>query len=489
MNIIFVASEVAPYAKTGGLADVAGSLPKFLAQLGHNVAVFMPLYRQVKQSKQEFTDTGETFSVVIGDKLIDGKIFAGKMPKSKVPIYFIANDDYFDRPELYMDRAKNADYDDNSERFIFFARGVLEAAEILGLKPDVVHCNDWQSALIPAYIKTIYGEGRAVSDAKTLLTIHNMGYQGLFWHWDMKLTGLSWTLFNWQQLEFYGRLNFLKAGIVFADQVNTVSRRYAEEIQADEFGHGLAGALRERSDSLFGVVNGIDYTDWSPEVDELIPAKYSMKDMTGKATCKEHLLKLHNLPKKKRTPLIGMISRLDKQKGFDILELALPRLMEMDLQMVILGTGDKKYHDLFEAAAKRYPEKLAINLAFNNQLAHQIEAGSDMFMMPSRYEPCGLNQLYSLKYGTVPVVRATGGLADTIVDCTDETLASGQATGFSFEQYTPVDLLETVERALKFWRREEAWDKLVHNGMRQDWSWSRSAKEYVALYKRALGTT
>jgi len=263
MNIIFVASEVAPYAKTGGLADVAGSLPKFLAQLGHNVCVFMPFYRHVKQSRHEFTDTGKTFSVVMGDRLIDGKIFTSKMPNSDVPIYFIANDHYFDRAELYMDKAKNADYDDNSERFIFFARGVLEAAELLGMQPDVVHCNDWQSALIPAYIKTLYSEGRAVSDAKTLLTIHNMGYQGLFWHWDMKLTGLSWSLFNWQQLEFYGRLNFLKAGIVFADVINTVSRRYAEEIQTEEFGHGLAGALRERTSDLFGVVNGIAYTNWS----------------------------------------------------------------------------------------------------------------------------------------------------------------------------------------------------------------------------------
>lgn len=486
MRIVYAAAEVAPFAKTGGLADVAGALPKFLAQLGHHVAVIMPFYRHVRLSKQPFTDTGRTVSVPIMNRTVEGRILESRLPGSTVPVYFIGNDPYFDRDELYKDRARDDDYEDNCERFVFFSRALLEAVEALGLRPDILHANDWQTGLLPTYVKTLYSTGHAVSGVPTLFTIHNLGYQGLFHHSDMALTGLDPALFNWRQLEYYGRLGLLKAGLVFADLLNAVSPRYAEEIQTEELGLGHDGVLRERAHDLYGVINGVDYAVWNPAVDDLVPAKYSPERMGGKAVCKRQLLRTQKLPERKATPLIGMISRLVPQKGFDILGTALDDLMEIDLQLVVLGTGDKEVEDLLAAAAKKYPAKLAVNLTFNNKLAHEIEAGSDLFLMPSRYEPGGLNQLYSLKYGTVPVVRATGGLADTIIDCTPYTLAAGTATGFTFDKYNPVDLLAAVERAVALYRRRADWARLVSTGMAQDWSWARSAREYVALYEKAM---
>ncbi len=492
MNIVYISPEVAPFAKTGGLADVAGSLPKALEALGHEVSVFMPFYRQVKAyfddggAEQDVIDTGVTVSVPIAARRPAARILEARLPGSGVRLYLIHNDGYYDRADLYVDRARNADYADNCERFVFFSRATLEAAEALGLRPDVIHCNDWQTGLVPAYVRTLYGRGKSVSGARTVFTVHNLAYQGVFWHFDMKLTGLDWELFNWKQLEFYGQLNCLKGGLVFADILSTVSRRYAHEIQTEEFGCGLEGVLKERAADLHGVVNGIDGAVWNPETDDLIPAAYSAADLSGKAACKAALLRAQGLPAREGAPLIGIISRLAAQKGFDILEAVLAEMMTLDLQIVVLGTGDKKYHDLFEAAAAKYPDKLAANLTFDNRLAHGIEAGCDMFLMPSHYEPCGLNQLYSLKYGTVPVVRATGGLADTIVDCDGGNTAAGAATGFSFDAYEPAELLKAVKRALDVYARPEDWSRLVANGMAQDWSWGRSAREYVDLYERAL---
>ena len=492
MNVVYISPEVAPLAKTGGLADVAGALPKALENLGHDVSVFMPFYRQAKEyfdkggAEQKIIETGVSVSVPIATRRPTADVLEARLPGSGVRLYLIRNDAYFDRTDLYTDSARHADYDDNCERFVFFSRAALEAAEALGLQPDVIHCNDWQTGLVPAYVRTLYGNGKAVADARTVFSIHNMAYQGTFPQSHMQLTGLDWRLFNWKQLEFYGQLNCLKGGLVFGDILNTVSRRYAQEIQTEEFGCGLEGVLTERTLDLHGVVNGIDCAVWSPEVDDLIPAGYSAADLSGKAACKAELLRSQGLPESERTPLIGIISRLAAQKGFDILELALDEMMKLDLQIVMLGTGDKKYHQLFEVAAAKYPDKLAANLAFSNRLAHEIEAGCDMFLMPSRYEPCGLNQLYSLKYGTVPVVRATGGLADTIVDCNEESMADGTATGFAFDAYGPAELLSTVERALATYARPDDWSRLVANGMAQDWSWRRSAREYERLYELAL---
>ncbi len=486
MNIVYMSPEVTPFAKTGGLADVAGSLPGFIAELGHTVTVILPFYRRARQCGQEIADTGKTVSVPIMDRIVTGRVFESRLERSEVRVLLIGNDDYYDREELYVEPETRADYRDNCERFVFLSRAALEAVEALGIEPDVVHCNDWQTGLVPVYVKTLYAKGRAASRARTLFTVHNLGYQGLFWHWDMKLTGLDWELFNWRQLEFYGKLSFLKGGLVFADVLNTVSRRYAKEIQTEEFGCGLEGVLIKRSDDLYGIVNGVDYSVWDPELDDLIPAKYFADDLSGKAACKKALLASQNLPEREGTPLLGLISRLTPQKGFDILGIALDDIMALGVQMVLLGTGDKKYHDLFAAAAQKYPDQLAVNLTFDNRLAHEIEAGCDMFLMPSHYEPCGLNQLYSLKYGAVPVVRAAGGLADTVVDCDPETLSAGTATGFVFERYNPVELLIAIERAVETYARPGDWEKVIAHGMAQDWSWRRSAAEYVALYEKAL---
>jgi starch synthase len=485
MNIIYVSSEVVPFAKTGGLADVAGALPKRLSKLGHNVSVFMPLYKGAK-SVANPEQMNLAFEIPIHNNPKRVSIYKGFLPDSEVPVYFIDNEGYYGRDELYKDPKTGKDYVDNSERFIFFSRGVLEAIKRLKLIPDVIHCNDWQSALIPVYLKTLYNKEPRFQHVKSVFTIHNLGYQGLFWHWDMKLTGLDWSLFNWKQLEFFGRLNFLKGGIVFSDIINTVSKKYAEEIQTtDDFGKGLEGVLRERSKDLYGVLNGTDYTVWDPSHDKLIPANYSINDLKGKQECKRHLQQKFNLPQKD-VPLLAMITRLDVQKGILLLADIFDELMKLDLQFVLLGTGDRKYEERFKDFARKYPNQAGINIGFDNHLAHEIEAGADIFLMPSKYEPCGLNQLYSLRYGTVPLVRSTGGLADTITDYTSATLQNGKANGFSFDEFTSQALLKTITRAVTLYENKEAWLKITKNGMVQDWSWERSAKEYNKLYEKAL---
>lgn len=487
MEVLYVCSEVAPFAKTGGLADVSGALPKALADLGHDVRVAVPFYRDVGESGIGVCETDISLAVPIMDRQVAGGVLEGRLPGSDVPVYFIRNDHYFDRRGLYGDPDTGRDYDDNCERFVFFSRAALELCDAIDYRPDVIHAHDWQAGLVPAYVRTLYSRDRAVSGARTVFTVHNLGYQGIFWHWDMKLTGLSWELFNWQQLEFYGNLNCLKAGLVFADLLTTVSRRYAQEIQTEEYGCGLEGVLAERSEDLYGVVNGVDYGVWDPATDPFIASGYSRDDRSGKAECKKALLDESGLPQDEQVPVVGMVSRLAAQKGLDILTVALDEVLALDLRMVILGTGDRKYHKLLEDAARKHPDRLAVHLTFDEPLAHRIEAGADMLLMPSRYEPCGLNQLYALKYGTVPVVRAAGGLADTVVDCTADTLADGSATGFAFESYDPVELLLTLERALRVFGRRRDWERLVRTGMEQDWSWHRSAREYSALYERALG--
>jgi starch synthase len=350
---------------------------------------------------------------------------------------------------------------------------------------DVIHVSDWQTGLVPVYLSEFYRGHSNLRATGTLCTLHNMAFQGQFWHWDMLLTGLDWRLYNWRQLEFYGHLNLLKAGIVFSDLINTVSRRYAEEIQTAEFGCGLEGVLQSRKNDLFGIINGIDYSIWSPEVDAAIAANYNEDTFVhGKPKCKAALQVEHRLPVRPNVPLVGMVTRLDDQKGLDLVAQVADEFLSEDVQFVVLGTGQPKYHTLLEELARRFAGKVGLNLRFDDGLAHRIYAGADMFLMPSRYEPCGLNQLISLKYGTVPLVRTTGGLADTIVDCTPESLAAGAATGFSFEPNSADALLGCIRSALKAWPKREAWRKLQSIGMRQDWSWTRSAAEYVKLYER-----
>jgi starch synthase len=475
-------SEAVPFAKTGGLADVCGALPGELARLGHSAAVIMPAYRQVYDCGLPIEPLGIQFIVPIGSKTVTGHLLRSHLPDSDVPVYLVQQDQYFDREALY--RTDGKDYVDNCERFVFFSRAVLEAIRLLDLKVDVIHANDWQTGLVPAYLKIEYQALPQYEQIATLFTIHNLAYQGQFWHWDMLLTGLDWKYFNWRQMEYYDNLNLLKTGLVFADSISTVSPRYAREIQSPPLGAGLEGVLQHRGDVLSGILNGMDERQWNPATDPHLAAQYDAQSVwENKPACKAALQDELELPQAPDVPVLGMIGRLCDQKGYDLIERVMKDWVErMDAQWVILGTGEPHYHRAFRALAQRYPQKVAARLEFSNVLAHRIEAGADMFLMPSRYEPCGLNQLYSLKYGTVPVVRATGGLADTITDANEETLGMGTANGFSFHDYSALALHETLRRAYDAYHNRDLWRRLVSIGMRQDWSWRRSAEGYVRLY-------
>jgi starch synthase len=493
LKILIATPEAVPFAKTGGLADVSGSLPKALSSLGHQVKVILPKYKMVDKktlkgtSAYDFQEVKvELPEIPIGEEREKIKLSSCRLPDSGIEFLFVVSDKYYDRDELYKDKTTGFDYKDNAERFILFSRGGLGVLKALNWQPDIIHGNDWQSALIPAYLKTLYAGDPFFAGTSTVFSIHNIAYQGNFPKDSFGKMGLPKDLFYpTSPFEFWGNVNFLKVGASYADVLSTVSERYAVEIQSSsEFGFGLEGVLRTRNADLYGIVNGIDYEEWSPEKDEFIPYRYSEEDLSGKSKNKRALLEKCNLPKiRKRVPLIGIVSRLADQKGFDILAEISDELLTLDLQMVILGTGEEKYHQLFRQIEKKYPGKISVNLLFDNALAHLIEAGSDMFLMPSRYEPCGLNQLYSLKYGTVPIVRETGGLADTIKDYKPKT---GEGTGFVFTDYDSGELLGVVGRALQAYQNKDVWTKLMKNGMQQDFSWQASAKKYEELYLKAL---
>ncbi|HYB19432.1 MAG TPA: glycogen/starch synthase, partial [Thermodesulfobacteriota bacterium] len=390
MKILFASPEAVPFAKTGGLADVAGALPKALAKIGHEVTLILPKYRSVDERRFSLVPTEMVLKVPISQKVVTGQIYAlDQGPNLRV--FLIRQDAYYDRDQLYG--TPSGDFEDNAERFTFFSRAVVEAA--LEVKPDIIHCNDWQSGLVPVYLKTLYRWSPDLSHVASVFTLHNIGYQGLFWHYDLHLTNLSWDLFTPQALEYYGKLNFLKAGIVFADAVTTVSRKYMEEVQTPEFGTGLDGVLRDRKNDLYGILNGVDYEEWSPEKDPYIKEKYGPSNLRGKRGCKEDLQREFYLALNPESPLLGVISRLTDQKGFDLLAEIMEDLMGLGVQFVLLGTGEEEYNLLFQKIGQKYPRQAGIRIAFDNGLAHKIEAGADMFLMPSRYEPCGLNQIYS----------------------------------------------------------------------------------------------
>ena len=490
MNIVVASSEVVPFAKTGGLADVVGALPLKLSALGHQVSVFLPGYRTVVYGDFELHETGVKVEVPLGNKAIEGRLLRTTLPESTVSVYVVAQDEYFDREALYGE--KGSDYSDNCERFVFFSRGVLEAVRMLDLKPDIIHANDWQTGLIPALLREEYNSNPLYEKIASLITIHNLAYQGVFPKEQMSLTGLDWKHFNQAEMEYWNQLNLLKTGIVFADAINTVSPTYAKEIQSAEQGCGLEGVLVERSDCLTGILNGIDTEVWNPETDTLIPANFSVDNWPrGKATCKLHLQKLFGLEEDANKPLIGIVGRLASQKGWSmILQVMKQWLDQRDVQWVVLGTGDPDYHTILTSMYQTHPHKLGLRLGFSNELAHQIEAGSDMFLMPSQYEPCGLNQMYSMAYGTVPVVRKTGGLADTIIDA-DDFQGSGVegklANGFVFDHFEASALETAISRAVDVYCHDkERWRGLVAAGMQRDWSWAVSAKEYQKLYEQTI---
>ena len=476
MRITFAASECVPYSKTGGLADVVGALPQALAALGHDVNVFLPRYKQTKLPQARMALASVT--VPFDDHYRFCTVLEGPA-NNGVKFYFIDYPQFFDRDALYG--TPSGDYPDNAERFSLYSRAVIEASKVLG-PPDVFHCHDWQSALVPILLRSLYSGDPALRHASTLFTIHNMGYQGLFSPEVIPLLNLPWDLFTIDKLEFYGKVNFLKGALTFADFITTVSRKYSQEIQTADYGFGLEGVLRERASTVSGILNGVDYNEWSPETDKFIAAKYSAEDLSGKLACKKDLLSQFGLPDADlKLPVLGIVSRFAAQKGFDLIAQAADRLAREKMIVVALGAGDKEYEELFRRLNQQFPQKFAVKVAYDNAIAHKIEAGADMFLMPSRYEPCGLNQIYSLKYGTVPIVRATGGLDDTIESFDGR---SGKGTGFKFAEYSGEALLTTVRLALGIFEEKPVWQKLMRAGMAKDFSWNASAKEYVRLYER-----
>ncbi|QDT63222.1 glycogen synthase GlgA [Calycomorphotria hydatis] len=486
MRIVLASSEAVPFAKTGGLADVTTALAKSLSDAGHTVTLVLPYYSKTMRPEllEKAEPSGVELSIPVGSEMVSGSVRWMTIPDTDVPVLLIEQPDYFDRGGLYLD--EDGPYPDNSARFIFFSRAVLEACRALVLRPDIIHCNDWQTGLIPALIATEYGDRPGFSHTGTMFTIHNLAYQGNFPHWDMMLTGMDWEYFNWRQMEHFGGLNLLKTGIVFADMVTTVSPTYAWEITTPEGGCGLDGVLGERGDTLLGILNGIDPEVWNPAIDPAIPKTFDAKTWsTGKAVCKSAVQREMGLPVRPDVPMFGMISRMADQKGFDIIAGASEELMELDAQFCFLGTGDQRYEHLVRHLANAYPDRVAAVVGFDEGLAHRIEAGCDAYLMPSRFEPCGLNQMYSLAYGTIPVVRSVGGLKDTVVDATRVNLGTGQATGFRFDDYSSEALLEAVTRAVTLYKDRTAWTKLVNSAITQDFSWSRSAGVYEKAYERA----
>ncbi len=484
-RILFASPEVVPYAKTGGLADVAGALPYALAERGHDVCVMMPRYAALYDGKHPLTaEPTSSFPVPVGSRVETAEVYELAEEKP-VRFCFIAHEGYFHRPELYRNPKTGKDWADNDERFVFFSRAIIEWCKAADYRPDIIHVNDWQSALVPAYLKTLYVDDSFFAGSRTVLTVHNLAYHGQFPAKRFAVLGLNKKCFApLSPFEFYTKVNFLKAGLSYVDKINTVSETYAREIQSGpELGCGLDGILRDRSQDLFGIVNGIDYQVWNPAVDPLLTANYSPDEMAGKQKNKEQLIEACGFdPAMKILPLIGVISRLDSQKGFDLIEEVAEKLFSRKLLFVLLGTGAKNYHLLFEKMQKKYPQTFHAFLTFDNRLAHLIEAGADMFLMPSRYEPCGLNQLYSLKYGTVPIVRRTGGLADTVEDV---DLPRETGTGFVFDDYTGKALLAAVDRALAAFALPKSWARIVANGMSRDFSWAASAAKYERLYDAA----
>lgn len=479
LKVLFAASEVTPFAKTGGLADVAGSLPAVLRRLGHDVRVVMPYYRAVRAGRFEARKLPGSVSVRISEKIVEAEIYEGALPGG-TPVYFIAQDQYYDRPELY--RTKAGDYEDNAERFIFFSKAILDLPRGTGFMPDIFHCNDWQTGLAPL-LMALAEDGSALASSRSVFTIHNMAYQGVFWHLDLHLTNLGWEVFHPEILEFYGKINLLKAGMVGADEINTVSRKYAQEIQTPEYGCGLEGVLQSRSADISGILNGADYDEWSPEKDKHIARRYSPQDLVGKKECRKDLLKHFHLQASEKRPVFGIISRLVDQKGFDLIGSVLDALLQSGAALVVLGSGEEKYQKLLKDAAKRFPERVGVHIGFDDALAHTIEAGSDVFLMPSHFEPCGLNQMYSMKYGTIPVVRATGGLDDTVENW-DAVACKGN--GFKFEPYRADALMGKIQDAMRVYHDEDQWTRLMRNAMACDFSWEKSAAEYEQLYRTAL---
>ena len=483
LRILFLSSEVTPFAKTGGLADVAGSLPDALKRQGADVSIALPLYRVTREGDFSMQPLLSGLQVSLGSATLTGNVLQAKT-RAGVPVYLFEREDLFDRPNLYA--TSEGDYYDNLERFVYFNRAALIFLKHMGSPIDVIHCHDWQTGLVPAYLKTIYRDDPLLASTATLFTIHNIGYQGLFPQEKLALCGLPPQVFQMEGLEYWGQISLLKAGMVYADALTTVSPSYAREIQDPEFGLGMEGVLQKRAKDLYGILNGVDYDSWSPEKDPDIPYPYDM-DRTGeKAKNKGALLYEVGLKESLQDrPLFGMISRLSAQKGCDLLVQAMDEMVGLGAGLVILGSGEEKYKRLLEKGARKHPGAVSLRLGFDESLAHRIMAGADLLLIPSLYEPCGLTQMYALKYGTVPLVRATGGLHDTVVPFDSK---AKKGNGFKFGPYKAEALMGAVKEAGRVYKDSTTWQVLMRNGMGEDFSWDRSAQRYFDLYQSILST-
>lgn len=479
LRILFLSPEAVPFAKSGGLADIAGSLPLALKRLGADVRIVLPRYRSVFEAGCALKTLLRGLPVPLGPNILGADVLAARAGRG-VPVYFIEREDLYDRPGLYG--TPGGDYYDNLERFVFFAHAALRLAEALRFRPQVVHCHDWQAGLVPALLKGPYRDSPFLKGARSVFTVHNLGYQGIFPANRFFLTGLPETqFFHPDGLEYWGNFSLLKAGLVYADALTTVSPSYAEEIQTAEFGKGMEGVLQHRRADLHGILNGADYTHWNPGGDPHIASRYSRRRISGKAVCKTALIQEMGLDEAlAQRPLLGMTSRLDSQKGVDLLLRSVRSLRTLDAGLVVLGTGEEAIQKALSKAATRWAGRMAVRIGFDEALAHRIVAGSDIFLIPSRYEPCGLTQMYALKYGSAPVVRKTGGLNDTISQFDPASLSGN---GFKFGPHEPKAFLSALRQAVSLFREPEVWKRLVANGMRADFSWDRSAAQYLDLFQ------
>lgn len=484
LRILSVSSEATPLVKTGGLADVCGALPAALRALGHDVRIALPCYGTIPDKNR-----GEQVApctAQLDGSPIHGAVRQAAIGETQIPLYLIEHDAYFDRPHPYG--VDGAEYPDNLERFCFFSMAVLDGVFRTGWEPDVVHCHDWHTAPIPAYVKTRLIDHPVWAGKPTVFTIHNMAYQGRYSSSLMPKTGLGWELFTPRYLEFYGDINLMKAGIIFASKLNAVSPTYAKEIQTEKAGCGLEGLLRTRGADLVGISNGVDTHIWNPSTDPYLEARFAWGDLSGKRICKLALQRQLGLPVAPHPPLFGMVSRLVWDKGVDMLLSSLPAILQHDVQIAILGSGETQYEVALKDVAAKYPEKLSVTIGYNEELAHRVYAGSDFYLMPSRVEPCGLSQMYGMIYGAVPVVHRTGGLADTVIDATPSNISKGRATGFVFNTWSQEAFLRCFTRALRGYEDDDMLDKLRRVGMTHDFSWTRSAQAYVNLFHRAIAS-
>jgi len=475
IKVLFAASEAVPFAKTGGLADVAGTLPGELSKLGADVRLIMPKYKSISQS---FVDRMEYVGYIYIELAWRHQYCAVlKLVCEGVTVYFIDNEYYFNRDGLYG-------HFDEAEQFAFFSKALLSVLPLIDFKPDIIHCNDWQTGAVSIFLKAQFKYDEFYKDIKTIYTIHNLKYQGIFPKEVLgDILGLGWDYFDSDGLEFHDCVNYMKAGIAYSDLITTVSKTYAEEIKNDFFGENLNGIINKHAYKLYGIVNGIDYQENDPAADKRIFESFDAENIEGKFENKRMLQQSLVLPQRRDIPIIGIVSRLVDQKGFDLIACVFEELLKLPIQLVVLGTGESKYEEMFKNAAAWYQDKVSANFKYDGVLAQRIYAGADMFLMPSLYEPCGLSQLFSLRYGTVPIVRETGGLKDTIMPYNEFT---GEGNGFTFANYNAHEMLDAIKRALGFYGQKDAWEAIIRNGMKQDFSWKKSAQEYIKLYRKLL---